>query len=703
MKFLTKLTLVIILVIVFLLDISNISNATLYGVQPLQIVTIVIQSDSTTAGGTNGAITGYFSRQSTKIPDTFVFSSNGIDTTNLQSATLTSSIGSAACSTAQCSFPAISGESVSVNSTSPALINGSFDWWRNNPGFRGYWWSYDLWDGTHYASPETGTCGSSSCDYPGGTYTDNWKLDGSGLTYTNGSFTLPFSYVYLTSSTVDKIGRVQSVTTNPIPNASSGIISFSSVDGPFDSSDDQLSSNPLGRQWTYGFTANFYGTTYFYPNQWTLTLTYGSTTPTSSPTPCGGCAPTPTPAGATPTPIPSGSTPSPAGSTPSPTPVATASPTPAPAPNTPPVAVISAPYTVVAGDDFLIDGLSSYDAEGPIASYSFSTGLANASGASTPSSLSLWYPQSAVGTRSLGLTVVDNRGASDSDSALITVLAPFVTARLAVTGTLKVNRKMTLDGTGSYTPTHYPIDMSTIYMTISPAGGQAASSIKLGGTLNGVLTTDFLVKESGIYRATITFSNSLGQTGSTTYDFTVAPDSPPAAEYSMITTVYRNPADSHSASTDIYDLSSSTDGDVIGESSWTIRFNSNHDFTANSIIVDASDPHVSLAALIPFAKFSDEIPISFTSTQMVLNIAQTFTRGGATIIITRTALNAFQIKTNHVGLYNVELSVPETFGQPTLPAFITAADYLTGNTNSKPILEKILNVDNRAPTVDFGP
>jgi hypothetical protein len=171
----------------------------------------------------------------------------------------------------------------------------------------------------------------------------------------------------------------------------------------------------------------------------------------------------------------------------------------------------------------------------------------------------------------------------------------------------------------------------------------------------------------------------------------------------MITLVYRDPLDGNRASIDVTDLASSSDGDILGERVWTIRFNSNNDFTANSVIVDPADPHATMSALTPYANFADETPISLNGSQLVLNVAQTFTRGTATITVTRTSPTVFRIKTNHVGFYNVELSVSETFGQPTLPQFITPSDYLTGDSSFKPILERIAVVDNHEPIVDFVP
>jgi hypothetical protein len=76
--------------------------------------------DTHTAKGGDGIT--HFSSNSSLTPNSIDFASLGIDTSRVISATLISTLGTATCSTTECTF-------TSVNGTA-----GYFDWWRNQAG-----------------------------------------------------------------------------------------------------------------------------------------------------------------------------------------------------------------------------------------------------------------------------------------------------------------------------------------------------------------------------------------------------------------------------------------------------------------------------------------------------------------------------------------------------------------------------------------
>ncbi|MNF14740.1 hypothetical protein D3C80_2170640 [compost metagenome] len=55
-----------------------------------------------------------------------------------------------------------------------------------------------------------------------------------------------------------------------------------------------------------------------------------------------------------------------------------------------------------------------------------------------------------------------------------------------------------------------------------------------------------------------------------------------------------------------------------------------------------------------------------------------------------------------MGRYEIRLTVTEEFGQPTIDAFVTAADRKSANTDTQPLLERIVTVENRPPTSDWS-
>lgn len=320
--------------------------------------------------------------------------------------------------------------------------------------------------------------------------------------------------------------------------------------------------------------------------------------------------------------------------------------------NKPPVPVIDAPEEVRQGEYFDFSGSGSYDEDGYITDYILGSAGANLVDEGE-SYRTIWY--SSLGNKKLHLAVIDNDGARKATTQMVKVIPPEVHAAINYTGALKENRKVTLIN-ASRTPEMYPLNPSKTVWTISAISGGATTDIKYTGSLTGVDTKDVLFKKAGQYQVTITVQNSAGYTDTATRLLTIAPDLPPVANFFTINTVLRNYDDYNHATIDLRDQSYSPDGDIIGSRTWKAAYDSDND-----------------------GSFSDE----------------TFT-----IIDAGNNPNIIY-KATEVGKYKFELYVQEDFGQPTISSFVTDSDYKRDDTLDKPDGEKIVEVINAAPVVDF--
>ncbi len=325
----------------------------------------------------------------------------------------------------------------------------------------------------------------------------------------------------------------------------------------------------------------------------------------------------------------------------------------------PPVASIFAPPIVKAGDEVQANGSGSYDPDGKIIGYHFASDGANFVGYTpTGAQATLWYPSTRLGQQSIGLTVVDNDFMTDDAGTFVEVIEPLPEAGLEVAGTLKENRKVELRST-STSPTHYPIVHSKTVITITAVSGSGGdnAAIKYSGSLNGGTVKDLLFKQAGLYKATISVENTLGYKDSSEITFEIAPDEPPHIYFSVPGRVYRDPLNGNKANIAIDDLSFSPDGDFIDQRSWEYRYDSDND-----------------------GSFTDESWVMFSSgNEHQLNLTLT-----------------------EVGKYEIRHAAYESFGQPTISGFITAADRRFADSGSQPLDEKVVEVLNLAPDGDWA-
>lgn len=328
--------------------------------------------------------------------------------------------------------------------------------------------------------------------------------------------------------------------------------------------------------------------------------------------------------------------------------------------NKPPVAVLDIPDSVMAGEEFLVYGKDSYDPDGVIVSYKYS-----ASDAMVPVTGEYgftWYPLSLVGKRkSINLQVEDNGGLGNATSAKIEITAPIPEARIKILGTKKENRKVTLHNASVNAAEHFPIVDEKTRFTIEAVSGGTAGDIKYSGTLNGINDKDMVFKKAGTYKATIYIENNAGYSDTTSLIFTVVPDEPPVVYFAAPGRIYRDPTNGNIAPAALTDMSFSPDYDFLGHRKWEYRYDAEND-----------------------GDFSNNSWVTFSDAN----------------------LSALTLSLSQVGRYEVRLTVTEEFDQPTIDEFVTAADRRSrdsyNSVPAQPLAERVIEVYNRAPVVDWS-
>lgn len=322
----------------------------------------------------------------------------------------------------------------------------------------------------------------------------------------------------------------------------------------------------------------------------------------------------------------------------------------------PPIALISAPKTIKAGQEFEASGAGSYDLDGFIKSYYWDTPNAEGELTDRPRG-TLWYDKEHLGEQSLALTVLDDDSMAGSTSTEITVIEPVPNASIYAEGTLKQNRKVIIRSYSS-SPTHYPLVDSKTKITITAVSGGTNADIKYSGSLNGVPSKDVLFKKPGRYKATIYVENTLGLSASSEVSFDIVPDEKPFAYFTLPGSAYRNPADGNQATISIDDMSYSPDKDIVDRRLWEYRYDSNNN-----------------------GNFADE----------------------SWVIFSNENLDRLNLKVRDVGQYLVRLTVFEEFGQPTIDEFVTQDDRQSINSDiTQNAIERIFKVKNQAPDVDWS-
>ncbi|MCG0275667.1 MAG: PKD domain-containing protein [Thermosediminibacteraceae bacterium] len=329
-------------------------------------------------------------------------------------------------------------------------------------------------------------------------------------------------------------------------------------------------------------------------------------------------------------------------------------PPPAPEPE-PPVAGINAPSEVIQGEDVRISS-SSYDPDGTIEDYDWriapSTGVV---GTLSGKSGTIYFDN--VGIYTIRLTVTDSDGLTDTAQKTIEVKPAIPKAYFDYSGALKENRKIILDASGSTTVKRYPMIWEATEWEITPASpGLTQNDIKIVSS-SDMKTRTVLFKKAGDYRVRVRVKNTAGHY-SDWFErvLTITPDQPPVADFYVHPVVLRDPSNGNKAKIELMDCSYSPDGDIISQRIWRYKYDSNNN-----------------------GSFSDETWITLDSGNNPNPV----------------------LYTTEVGKYLFELSIQEDFGQETIQEFVSPEDYKWDDTSDKLLNEKISEVVNLQPTVDF--
>ncbi|HYE81027.1 MAG TPA: PKD domain-containing protein [Clostridia bacterium] len=345
-----------------------------------------------------------------------------------------------------------------------------------------------------------------------------------------------------------------------------------------------------------------------------------------------------------------------------------------PSDNQSPCAVIRGPSEEKAGEDVRWNGSGSYDFDGEIVSYSWTFEGATLV-KNDNSRITVYYPK--TGEYEIELEVTDDEGDKGYDSEIITITKPYPTADIEISGTYKENRKVHIDGTGSSSPDHYPINKYT--WTFSDA-----ANMKYQGTI-GSTTKEFdaIFKTARSYTSTLRVDNTYGLSDSASKSFTIVADQNPNVNFSVTTKLLRDPKDTNQALITISNLTTSPDSDPIKKTVVFYAYDSDNDGN--------------------FDEETWKYSTNGTSWQNVgLQYSQIMSNFDIYNIAGGNPLN-FTLKTNQVGKYKFEaMAIEDIRAAETIPALLVPSDYRRGDTfTSKPNAEKIVDVINAAPTVSF--
>lgn len=220
----------------------------------------------------------------------------------------------------------------------------------------------------------------------------------------------------------------------------------------------------------------------------------------------------------------------------------------------------------------------------------------------------------------------------------------------------KENRKMIFDATDSTSSKRYPIVWEKTEWQYVPPTGVTADQVKVVNDPD-LSIRNLLFKKRGVYNVRIRVTNTAGNTSEWfERPVEIFPDNNPIVDFYVASAATRD--ENKNAAITLMDQSYSDDDDIISKRVWRYKFDSNND-----------------------GNFLDE---SWVTLDGGNNPAPT-------------------LNTDKVGWYLFELYVEESFGQDTIPQFIVPEDTRKGDTTSKPVEEKKVEVINLRPMVSFGP
>ena len=327
--------------------------------------------------------------------------------------------------------------------------------------------------------------------------------------------------------------------------------------------------------------------------------------------------------------------------------------------NDKPVARISAPEEVIQGLELGINSYS-YDPDGEIVKTEWEVigpndGAVNMEGELNGEENTVIFHTE--GEHKVKLRVEDYFGLTAEDEKIINVKPAKPEMDLWVSGTPKENRKVNLEIINVIETGGYPIDWSKTQWEITPvlSSGTTMQDIKID-TDSPIDNRAVLFKKAGKYNVRVRITNGLHWSDWAEQEIEIFPDEEPVADFYIQSSYIRDPENSNKATISPICTSYTTDGDIINQRIWSIRFDSDND-----------------------GDFSDEDRIVFSN---------------------NNDPNP-SIEVDHVGKYLIELEVVEEFNQETIDKFVTSSDRRRDNTDDKDIAEKVTEVINVAPYTNF--
>ncbi|WP_342472392.1 PKD domain-containing protein [Metasolibacillus sp. FSL H7-0170] len=335
-------------------------------------------------------------------------------------------------------------------------------------------------------------------------------------------------------------------------------------------------------------------------------------------------------------------------------------------PNIPPTVELIVPEQVTVGQKFCAVA-NAHDEDGEIVAYGWDyTGRGDPTGRQT---CGLYYEEE--GEKTVTVVVRDDDGDTAMDTKKIIVTKPMPNAHFVAKGTHKENRKISLQASHPYDDNTaalnlYPLVKQTWTIeTIDPTKQDKLRIVQdISGNVPHAQEIDFLLKTTGEIKVTRYVENSVGDNATYTVTLNVIPDLDPVADFDITPVIYREVANNQNAQAtiEIQDKSYSMD-DMIQKRIWRVAFDSNND-----------------------GNFTDEQFVTFDENNNELA----------------------KYLTSKVGKYLIELEVFEKYIHETIPAFVdlsfnkATTDLRNGNTDSKAIASKIVEVDNIAPVASVG-
>ncbi|WP_291633736.1 hypothetical protein [Clostridium sp.] len=339
-----------------------------------------------------------------------------------------------------------------------------------------------------------------------------------------------------------------------------------------------------------------------------------------------------------------------------------------------PTVTINVPPTVVMGNDIYVSGRGQ-DPEGDELEY-FWNKPHDAYGLLEDKGGTVYFMS--LGIKQFGLTVYDTTGDGAYAEDETNVIAPVPYVIINTNGTLKENRKVTLDGINSNSGSQrFELDWTKAEWEITAVSGGAATDIKTATSYNGTKTMDFVFKKAGTYKAKLTLTNTYGISNTGENTFVIVEDKDPVADFTLAETILRDP--DNPASNGLYqgtfkisDLSKSEDADIIAKRAYFVTFDSDNDGNFNEETCYIYDLSFNGTKQMP-TNASNNLhwrPIGMYKDFKLINIDNMNTGN----------IQEVSFDSTHVGKYLFDLVVKEEFGQTTIEQFITIDDKKKGDT-----------------------